>query len=188
MSELDEHSWAEAVGMYGPRRTVRVRDRENSHWVNDVPSLLRGRIYDNRGWKSIDFLGRDFEREKDPYYPFAEIPNTSEKTELFTARMTEIARPSARKFLVALATPWLNAPETPDFTEKRGEWENRADIILSRFPGNSRFYANTGSDSANIDYYQRVASWNGISHYDCDQGLFLVSTTEIGMIWSFRNL
>ncbi|MGW1036620.1 hypothetical protein ACWD4Z_31020 [Streptomyces antibioticus] len=186
MAELDERSWAEAIGMYERRYTIaKVTRRGHEDWVYDVHALMRGDTPDARGWRVNDPLVDEFERLDDPYYPFIDLPIDPEKAQILRSRVHEIPRPSAKKFLVALSTTWLSVAKTEDFEEHRTGLEAKADIILSRFPEGSRFYANTGRDSAEMDYYRHISGCNTISTHVWDLGLFLVSDTEVGMVWSF---
>ncbi|PKW07356.1 hypothetical protein SAMN05428944_5578 [Streptomyces sp. 1222.5] len=187
MADVDERSWSEAIGMYARRYTIaKVTRRDHEDWAQDVYTLMRGDTPDARGWQVNDPLADEFERLDDPFYPFVELPADLEKAGALKARVYEIPRSSAKKLLVALSTLWLNVEETPEFEERRGELERKADIILTRFPEGSRFYANTGRDSAHLDYYERISSCTTISRHGWDLGLFLVSGTEVGMVWSFH--
>ncbi|MEU0003759.1 hypothetical protein ABZ079_05460 [Streptomyces sp. NPDC006314] len=186
MAELDERSWADALGMYARRLTIaKVTRREHGDWVLDLHTLMRGDTPDARGWHVNDAFAEEFERLDDPFYPFVRLPEDPEKAEALKSRLYEIPRSSAKKFLVALSTLWLNVEKHPDFEERRAGLEEKADIILSRFPEGSRFYANTGRDSKHRDYYKRISGCSGVSSYDWDLGLVLVSETEVGMVWSF---
>ncbi|MFH8287980.1 hypothetical protein [Streptomyces antibioticus] len=187
MTELDARAWAEAIGMYERRYTIaKVTAREHEDWALDVNRLMHEDTHDNRGWRTWDPLTGEFERLDDPYYPFIDLPTDPEKASILKSRVQGIPRPSARKFLVALSTTWLSVARTDDFEERRPGLEAKADIVLSRFPKGSHFYANTGRDSANIDYYQHISGCNTISTHVWDLGLFLVSDTEVGMVWSFQ--
>ncbi|MFJ8541539.1 hypothetical protein ACIRFH_05845 [Streptomyces sp. NPDC093586] len=186
MAVLDERSWAEAIGMYAHRYTIaKVTGRKHQDWALDVCTLMRGETPDARGWRTVDFHEGDVERLDDPFYPFVSLPSASSTTEAWRARVGEIPRSSARRFLVALSTPWLNVERERDFVRHRPALEEKADVILSRFPEGSRFYANTGPDSKDIDYYQRVSGCSTVSRHDWDLGLVLVSDSEVGMVWSF---
>ncbi|WP_338020808.1 hypothetical protein [Streptomyces sp. TR1341] len=187
MAELDERAWADAIGMYERRYTyAKVTGRDHADWALDVDRLMRGNTPDVRGWRVNDPLAGEFERLDDPYYPFALRPDAA-RTDAWKYHLDEIPRSSAKRFLVALSTLWLNVEDTPEFEERREDLERRAEVILSRFPeGSSRFYANTGSESARLDYYKRISGCDPISVHDWDLGLFLVSDTEVGMVWSFH--
>lgn len=187
MAELDERSWAEAISMYARRYTIaKVTRREHEDWALDVYTLMRGDTPDARGWPVSDSLADEPERLDDPFYPFVELPTDPAKADALKSRVYEIPRASAKKFLVALSTRWLNVEEDKDFEERRAGLEEKADVILSRFPEGSRFYANTGRNSANRDYYKRISTCNTISRHVWDVGLFLVSEAEVGMVWSFH--
>ncbi|MFD9436247.1 hypothetical protein [Streptomyces sp. NPDC060002] len=187
MVEPDERSWAEAVDMYARRYTIaKVTAREHGDWVFDVHALMRGDTPDARGWRVNDPLAGELERADDPYYPFVEPPTEPAKADALRDRLHEIPRSSAKKFLVALSTPWLNVEKEQDFEECRAGLEEKADVILSRFPQGSRFFANTGRDDENRDYYKHISGCNTISQHVWDLGLFLVSDSEVGMVWSFH--
>ena len=187
MVEPDERSWAEAIGMYARRYTIaKVTSREHEDWVFDVRTLMRGDTPDARGWRVRDPLAGELERVDDPFYPFVELPVDPAKADFLRARLYEIPRSSAKKFLVALSTRWLNVEEVSDFEERRAGLEEKADVILSRFPEGSHFYANTGRNSKDRDYYQRISGCSTISRHVWDLGLFLVSESEVGMVWSFH--
>ncbi|MFJ9820244.1 hypothetical protein ACIRU3_34250 [Streptomyces sp. NPDC101151] len=187
MAELDERSWAESIGMYARRYTIaKVTRREHKDWPRDVYTLMRGDTPDARGWRVNDPLADEFERLDDPFYPFVELPTDPEKADALKSRVYEIPRSSAKKFLVVLSTLWLNVERTPEFEERRADLEGKAEVILSRFPEGSRFYANTGRDSAHLDYYKRISGCSTISRHGWDLGMFLVSEREVGMVWSFH--
>ncbi|MET9063067.1 hypothetical protein ABZX99_35280 [Streptomyces antibioticus] len=186
MIDPDERTWAEAIGMYERGYTIaKVTRREHEEWVYDVRTLMHGDTPDARGWRVNDPLVGEFERLDDPYYPFIDVPTDPEKAEILRSRVHEIPRSSAKRFLAALSTTWLSVARTEDFEERRAGLEAKADIVLSRFPEGSHFYANTGRDSAEKDYYQRISGCSTISTHVWDLGLFLVSGTEVGMVWSF---
>ncbi|MFF3939800.1 hypothetical protein [Streptomyces phaeofaciens] len=187
MTELDERSWAEALDMYARRYTIaKVTRREHEDWAFDVHTLMRGDAPDARGWRVIDPLVDEFERLDDPYYPFIDLPTDVEKVELLRSRVEEIPRTSAKRLLVALSTTWLSVAKTEDFEERRAGLEAAADIVLSRFPEGSHFHANTGRRSADMDFYEHISGCNTISAHLWDLGLFLVSDSEVGMVWSFH--
>ncbi|MCX4742677.1 hypothetical protein [Streptomyces antibioticus] len=186
MTELDERSWAEAIEMYERRHTIaKVTARKHEDWALDVYTLMRGDTADARGWRVNDPYAGEPERHDNPFHPFTVLPSGPAKADEFRLRVFEISRPSARRLLVALSTPWLDVERVVDFEESRVGLEEKADIVLSRFPEGSRFYANTGRNSADLDYYKRIASCTEVSVYTWDPGLVLVSETEVGMVWSF---
>ncbi|MFE9837068.1 hypothetical protein ACFYP4_18370 [Streptomyces sp. NPDC005551] len=185
MAALHERAWADALSMYAHRLTIaKVTRREHEDWALDVGTLMRGDAPDARGWHVNDAFAEEFERLDDPFYPFVEVP-VDHAVDRLKLRLTEISRTSARRFLVALSTLWLNVEKVPDFEARRPGLEDDADVILSRFPEGSAFYANTGRDSRNMDYYQRISCCSPVSSYDWDLGLVLVSRMEVGMVWSF---
>ncbi|MFH9571544.1 hypothetical protein [Streptomyces sp. NPDC017230] len=184
--ELDVHSWTDALGMYERRFTIaKVTRREHEDWAFDVRSLMRGDTPDARGWLVNDPFSEEFERLDNPFYPFTEPPVGIMEADAFRQRLFEIPRASAKRFLVALSTQWLNVEKEQDFEGRRAGLEEKADVILSRFPEGSRFYANTGGGSGEMDYYKRISTCSGVSVYDWDPGLILVSETEVGMVWAF---
>ncbi|MET7595218.1 hypothetical protein ACFYQQ_11215 [Streptomyces sp. NPDC005496] len=186
MAALHEGAWADALSLYARRCSIaKVTRREHEDWALDVGTLMRGDVPDARGWRVIDFFAEEFERLDDPFYPFIEVPVDGAGAEGFRSRVSEISRTSARQLIVVLSTLWLNVEDTSDFEEGRAELEGKADVILSRFPEGSVFYANTGRDSRNPDYYQRISGCSTVSSYDWDLGLVLVSETDVGMVWSF---
>ncbi|MGV9311129.1 hypothetical protein ACWDR0_02905 [Streptomyces sp. NPDC003691] len=187
MAELNERSWAEAIGMYARRATIaKVAGREHDDWALDASTLIHSATSDARGWRTVDLYEGELERLEDPFYPFTVFPDGPAAHPAWQSCLHEISRSSAERFLVALSTPWIDVGAEPHFNVLRGALEEKARTILSRFPEGSRFYANTGSASATLDYYQRVSTWHSLSSRDFDFGLFLVSTKEIGMVWSFR--
>ncbi|MFF0596649.1 hypothetical protein [Streptomyces antibioticus] len=187
MTELDERSWAEALGMYEMRATVaKVTGREHDNWLLDVATLMRGDTRDVRGWRTVDKWEGELDRIDEPSYPFAIPPEALATPDAWKPYLHEIPRSQALRFLVALATPWIDVTMEPDFEERREALEADARVILSRFPEGSHFYANTGRDSATRDYYERVSGWYPFSTRTYDFGLVLVSQTEVGMVWSFR--
>ncbi|MFF9894317.1 hypothetical protein [Streptomyces longispororuber] len=188
MATLDERSWAEAMELFAHRFSiVKVARREHEDWTLDVPVLMHGDTPDPRGWFAEDSLEGEFERLEDPYYPFVVPPEDPAALGDWKSHLHEIPRASALRLLVALSTDWINVEKVQDFAERRAGLEEKAAVILSRFPEGSRFYANTGRDSENRDYYQRISGCSPISRYAWDVGMFLVSDTEIGMAWAFIN-
>ncbi|MFE9837067.1 hypothetical protein ACFYP4_18365 [Streptomyces sp. NPDC005551] len=187
MRRLDERSWADALGMYARRYSIaKVTSREHHDWALDVNTLMHGDTPDNRGWSTEDCLVGELERLDDPYYPFALRPDDPATTGAWRSHLAEIPRASAMRFLVALSTLWLNVENEEDFEERRAGLEDKADVILSRFPDGSHFFANTGRHSENLDYYKRISGCDPISFHVWDLGLILVSETEVGMVWSFH--
>lgn len=188
MAQPDQQSWADAISMYERRYTIaKVTRRLHRNWALDVHTLMHEATEDHRGWRVNDPLVGEFERREDPFYPFADLPDGPEKAEAWLSHVTEIPRSSAKRFLVALSTTWLNVERTPHFEQHRADLERKADVILSRFPEGSRFYANTGRDSAQLDYYRHIPGCDTVSVHTWDLGLVLVSDTEVGMVWSFDS-
>ncbi|MGV4985046.1 hypothetical protein ACVB8X_12350 [Streptomyces sp. NRAIS4] len=188
MAELDERSWAEALGMYERRATIaKVTSRKHENWLLDLATLMHGDTRDARGWRTVDLWEGELERLDEPSYPFVG-PRGAVATppDAWKPYLYEIPRSQAVRFLVALSTPWIDVTKEPDFEERREALETNARVILSRFSEGSHFYANTGRDSASRDYYQRVSGWHSFSVRTYDFGLVLVSETEVGMVWSFR--
>ena len=188
VADLDEQTWADAIGMYERRATIaKVTGREHENWVLDLATLMRGDTRDARGWRTVDHWEGELERFDEPSYPFVG-PRGAVATppDAWKPYLYEIPRSQAVRFLVALSTPWIDVTKEPDFEERREVLEANARVVLSRFPEGSHFYANTGRDSASRDYYQRVSGWHSFSVRTYDFGLVLVSETEVGMVWSFR--
>ncbi|MEU2558118.1 hypothetical protein ABZ626_02040 [Streptomyces longispororuber] len=191
MAELDERSWAEAIGMYAyGYRIAKVVRREHEDWVRDVHTLMRGDAPDARGWAVQDSYADEgeFDRLDDPFHPFTLLPDDDEKREAVRIRLREIPRSSAKRFLVVLTTLWLDVGEYPDFEECRAGLEEKAEVVLSRFPEGSRFYVNTEPETATMDYYQGTAGCSPFAGYDLELGMILVSETEVGMVWAFLPL
>ncbi|NEB73717.1 hypothetical protein G3I40_00415 [Streptomyces sp. SID14478] len=188
MSQPDEQSWSEALGMYARKYTIaKVVSRDHEDWALDVLSLMHSGTPDARGWYANDPLAGEFERVDDPYYPFALLPKDAAAADHLRGRVNEIPRSSVVRLLVAVSTPWINVEKEQDFELRREGLEEKARVILSRFPEGSCFYANTGRRSKEMDYYQRISGCATISRHAWDVGLFLVSATEVGMVWSFIN-
>ncbi|MFJ3225797.1 hypothetical protein ACIPJS_20895 [Streptomyces sp. NPDC086783] len=186
MPDLDEKSWADAIDMYARRYSIaKVTTRKHEDWALDVSHLMHGDTADARGWRTVDFHAGEFERLDDPSYPFTRIPGDRMTTEEWKRRLHEIPRSSVARLLVVLSTQWLNVEDEERFDERRPGLEKNADVILSRFPAGSRFFANAGYRSPTPDYYERISGVTTFSRNDWDVGLFLVSDSEVGMVWSF---
>ncbi|MBD9734923.1 hypothetical protein IGX29_24570 [Streptomyces sp. H28] len=186
MTFLSQQSWAEAIGMYARRYSIaKVTGRRHEDWALDVLTLMRGDSPDVRGWQTVDFHEADLERQEDPYYPFVLLPGKTTETDEWKSRLHEIPRPSAERFLVTLSTQWLDVEKEHEFELRKAGLQAKAAVVLSRFPEGSRFYANTGPKSAQLDYYQKVRVCSPVSRHDWDMGLILVSESEVGMVWSF---
>ncbi|MFH8287981.1 hypothetical protein [Streptomyces antibioticus] len=186
-TELDERSWAEAIGMYERRVAVaKVTGREHDNWLLDLAILMRGDTRDVRGWRTVDWWDGELDRIDEPSYPFVIAPEVLAAPDAWKPYLHEIPRSQALRFLVALAAPWVDVRNDPDFEEHKEALEADAGVILSRFPEGSHFYANTGRDSATRNYYQRISGWFPFSTRTFDFGLVLVSEKEVGMVWAFR--
>ncbi|MEU5163095.1 hypothetical protein AB0G74_26290 [Streptomyces sp. NPDC020875] len=187
MTELNEQSWSEALELYKHwSRIVKVTNREHEDWALDVYTLMRCSTPDARGWQTLDPYELEFERDDDPFFPFVFLPGDPSDTSRWKDHLNEIPRFSARQYLVKLSTGWLNVNQEPDFAARRAVLEEKADAILSRFPNGSRFYANARPSGGSLDYYEGSSGWFPFSARDVDQGLILVSETEVGMVWAFR--
>ncbi|MGA4842432.1 hypothetical protein [Streptomyces sp. G45] len=191
MAELNERSWAEAIGMYEyGYRIVKVVRREHEDWVRDVYTAMRGDVPDARGWAVNDFYATEgeFDRLDDPFHPFTLLPEDAEKREAVRLRLCEIPRASAKRFLVVLTALSLDVGEYPDFEERRPGLEGKAEVVLSRFPEGSRFYVNTEPETPTMDYYQGTSGCSPFADYDLELGMILVSEAEVGMVWAFLPL
>lgn len=187
VAELDEQAWAEALELYRSwAMIVKVAARRHEDWVLDLPVLMRCDTPDSRGWRTKDSFELEFERDDDPFFPFDYVPGDESKPDHWKAGLREIHRSSARRYLVTLSTGWINVNREPDFEARRAGLEEKADVILSRFPEGARFYANSGSSTEGFDYYAGTPGWSSFSRHDWDHGLILVSETEVGMVWAFR--
>ncbi|MGY3681855.1 hypothetical protein [Streptomyces sp. TE33382] len=186
VTDLGEEAWADALVMYRQYTIIAVTRRENEEWWYDVASIMRGDAQDPRGWQSLDHDDGQDERWDDPTFPFAPPPATPEDVNVWQSRVKEIPRVSIERFLVVLATSYLDVKRERDFDRKRPEMEHRARVILSRFPLGTRFYANTGYGAEEPDFYlSPPTGGNPCSQWDCDAGLIAVSDAEVGLVWSF---
>ncbi|MFC9856863.1 MULTISPECIES: hypothetical protein [unclassified Streptomyces] len=186
MTEPDAESWADALLMYRQYSIIAVTQREEEEWWYDVASIIRGNAQDPRGWQSLDHDEGQDERQDDPNFPFMTPPTKPEDVRVWQSRVKEIPRASVERFLVVLATSYLDVKRELEFERKRVEMERRARVILSRFPLGTRFYANTGYGSEEPDFYlSPPTGGNPCSQWDWDAGLIAVSDDEVGLFWSF---
>ncbi|MEU0985614.1 hypothetical protein [Streptomyces sp. NPDC005953] len=185
-TDPDRTAWAEALTLYERRYTfVAVGPREHPEWGLDLASLVRGTTRDPRAWRSLDPDQDEEERQDDAAFPFVAPPTTEPEIKSWRAHLTEVPRGSAKRLLVVLGTQYLDVTREREFDHRRPEMEGKADVLLSRFPVESRFYANTGYEGANPDFYQAVTGVHTFSQYDWDVGLVIVSESEVGLFWSF---
>ncbi|SMF82620.1 hypothetical protein [Streptomyces sp. Amel2xC10] len=135
MTELDERSWAEAIGMYEQRVTVaKVTGREHENWLLDVVTLMHGETRDVRGWRTVDKWEGELDRIDEPSYPFAIPAEALATPDAWKPYLHEIPRSQALRFLVALSTPWIDVTMEPDFEERREALEADASVIFVALP------------------------------------------------------
>ncbi|WP_433571206.1 hypothetical protein [Streptomyces sp. CA-251247] len=186
MTDTGAEAWAEALLLFERFTFVAVSRREHEEWWYDVASIMRGEAQDPRGWQSLDPHEGQDERWEDPIFPFMPPPATETDVELWRKRVKEIPRTSVERLLVTLASAWLDVTREWEFSRRRPEMERRARVLLSRFPPGTRFFANTGWESENPDFYVCGATGvNPFTQYNADAGLIAVSDTEVGLVWSF---
>ncbi|WP_329336776.1 hypothetical protein OG252_15860 [Streptomyces sp. NBC_01352] len=183
MTAPDAAAWADALTMYERRYSiVVVGPRRHEDWVLDADALLRKETTDPRSWKSREFYEEgDEEWSPDRLVPF--LP----ADEGWRARLREITRTSAEQLLVAISTNWLDVTKEPGFEDRRPELEEKARVLLARFPAPAaRFFTNGwyGVDDP-LDFYHPITGCDPFSEHDWDVGLLAVSETELGIFWSF---
>ncbi|MFJ8845641.1 hypothetical protein ACIRFF_22345 [Streptomyces cyaneofuscatus] len=189
---LDAHTWSEALKLYEWVVTfVGVAPREHDEWWLDVGAIMRLETRDPRGWESIDPDEGEDERLEDPLFPWVEVPSTSEDVERCRRMVEEIPRSSVRSLLVLLGagTSRLDLSKSLSWDELRQDMERRADVILSRFPDDTRFYTNLGWNSDHPDFYkQPYRTHSPFSRSDWDAGLIAVNDDEVAVFWNFLNV
>ncbi|MFE7140232.1 hypothetical protein ACFVAG_21015 [Streptomyces sp. NPDC057644] len=188
---LDAAAWSEALKLYEWLCTfVGVARRERDEWWLDVGAIMRLETRDPRGWESIDPYDGEDERREDPLFPWLEAPSAPADVERYNRRVMEIPRSSVRSLLVLLgaAAGGVDVPNRPGWEERRPEVEQRADVILSRFPDSTRFYTNLGGKGDHPDFY-KISFWGhaSFSRYDWDAGLIAVNDEEVAVFWNFQN-
>ncbi|MEV8405488.1 hypothetical protein AB0R12_06675 [Streptomyces niveus] len=187
MADIDAEAWADALDLFEHRWAfVAVASREHEEWWYDVAAIMRLETQDPRGWKSLDPHEGEDERQEDPIFPFKAPPTNASDVEACRKRVRELPRESVERLLVTLATGWLDVTREWDFERRRPEMERRARVILSRFPPETRFYANTGWGSEVPDFYVVAATGvNPFTQYIADAGLIAVTDAEVATFWSF---
>ncbi|MFJ6514518.1 hypothetical protein ACIQMO_15880 [Streptomyces sp. NPDC091406] len=189
--QLDAATWSDALKLYEWLVTfVGVAPREHEEWWLDVGAIMRLETRDPRGWESIDPNEGEDERREDPLFPWLEVPSTPADAESYSRRVGEIPRSSVRSLLVLLgiAAGGVDVPERPGWEGRRLEVERRAEVILSRFPENTRFYTNLGGKGDHPDFY-KLSFWGHtpFSRNDWDAGLIAVNDDEVAVFWNFQN-
>ncbi|MCD7440414.1 hypothetical protein K4B79_19580 [Streptomyces lincolnensis] len=183
MTAPDPASWADALTMYERRYSiVTVGPRRHQDWVLDAAAILRKETSDPRSWKSQEFYQEDDEEWRpDRLVPF--LPTDSG----WRARLTEIPRSSAERLLVAISTNWLDVTKEPDFEARRPALEEKARVLLARFPAPTAQFFTNGSYGPGDppDFYHPITGCDPFSEHDWDVGLLAVSKTELGIFWSF---
>ncbi|MFG2216850.1 hypothetical protein ACGFN1_18620 [Streptomyces sp. NPDC048685] len=189
--ELDAQTWSDALKMYEWLCTfVGVSRREHEEWWLDVGSIMRLETRDPRGWESIDPYEGEEERLDDPLHPWWDTPSTPADAERYSGRVGELPRESVRSLLVLLgvAASGVDVSRTFGWEEYRPRRERRAEVILSRFPADTRFYTNLGWKGDLPDFYQQSSRGHApFSGYDWDAGLIAVNDDEVAVFWNFQN-
>lgn len=188
-TRLDAEAWSDALKLYERLATfVAVAPREHDEWWLDVGAIMRLETRDPRGWESVDPYEDEDERREDPLFPWLETPSTAADAERYRGRAKEVPRASARSLVVLLGVLGLDVSRTWNWEERRPEMERRADVIMSRFPGGTRFHTNLGWKGERPDFYEQgVRSYDSFSHYDCDAGLIAVNDDEVAVFWNFLS-
>ncbi|MFG2030381.1 hypothetical protein [Streptomyces sp. NPDC048825] len=183
MTTPDAAAWADALTMYERRYSiVAVGPRHHEDWVLDAAALLRRETTDPRSWKSLDFYEEDDEEwSPDRLVPF--LPPDSG----WRSRLRNIPRSSAEQLLVAISTNWLDVTKEPDFEDRRPGLEEKARVLLARFPPPSAQFFTNGWYGAGDppDFYLPIAGCEPVSEHGWDVGLLAVSDSELGIFWSF---
>ncbi|MFE2974105.1 hypothetical protein [Streptomyces sp. NPDC059258] len=188
----DVGAWSEALKLYEWLVTfVSVAPREHEEWWLDAGAIMRRETQDPRGWESIDPDEGEGERLEDPLFPWLEASSTPADVERCRRLVGEIPRTSVRSLLVLLGAGLsrLDLSRSLRWDELRLEMERRADVILSRFPGSTRFYTNLGWEGDRPDFYkQPYRSHSPFSRSDWDAGLIAVNDDEVAVLWNFLNV
>ncbi|WP_404957663.1 hypothetical protein [Streptomyces sp. 147326] len=67
--------------------------------------------------------------------------------------------------------------------------ETWADVIMSRFPGDTRFHSNLGWKGDHPDSYEQpVTGMDPFSRFGWDAGLIAVNDAEVGVFWAFEPI
>ncbi|MEU7606312.1 hypothetical protein AB0B78_40025 [Streptomyces sp. NPDC040724] len=189
--DLHAEAWADALKLYTWVCTfVGVAPRAHDEWWLDVGAVMRLETRDPRGWESIDPYEGEGERLDDPLFPWLETPSTPVDAERYRGRVDEIPRSSVRSLIILLGagTSRLDLSASPGWEERKQETERRAETILSRFPGGTRFYTNLGWKSDHPDFCtQPFRTRDPFSQYDWDAGLIAVNDDEVAVFWNFLS-
>ncbi|MCJ0875457.1 hypothetical protein [Streptomyces sp. AP-93] len=187
----DAEAWSDALKLYTWLCTfVAVSPREHDEWWVDVGAIMRLETQDPRGWESIDPYEGEEERIEDPLFPWLETPSSPEDAERYRRLVDEIPRSSVRSLIVRLGagSDRRDLSSVPGWEDSRQEMERRADVILSRFPGTTRFYTNLVWKPAQPDFYEQpVRGHAPFSQYDWDAGLIAVNDEEVAVLWNFLS-
>ncbi|MCX4393149.1 hypothetical protein OG887_31190 [Streptomyces sp. NBC_00053] len=148
--ELDTQTWSDALKMYEWLCTfVGVARRAHEEWWFDVGSIMRLETRDPRdprGWESIDRYRGEVKRLDNPLYLWWDTPSTPADVERYSGRVGELPRESVRSLLVLLGVTasGVDVFRTFGWEKYRPQRERRAEVVLSRFPVDIRFYTNFG--------------------------------------------
>ncbi|MGP4084118.1 hypothetical protein [Streptomyces sp. KR55] len=183
MTAPDTAAWADALTMYERRYSiVAVGPHHHEDWVLDAAALLRKEATDPRSWKSLEFYEEgDEEWSPDRLVPFRPADPG------WRSRLRTIPRSSAEHLLVAISTNWLDVTREPGLEDRRPGLEEKARVLLGRFPApNAQFFTNGWYGAGDPpDFYQPIAGCDPFSEHDWDVGLVALSENELGVFWSF---
>ena len=184
---VDQASWDAAVHHLYRDAYAYIATGPHCHddWTLDVLALMARDVPDPRGWARLDDAEKDPERTGWPQYPFAVHP-----PEYVAPRLQEIDRDSAENLLLALTEDGCTLSSLRYFTESPDELQGMARTILARYGAEATYHTNVHKpDTARgtLDFTTSSRSYSPLSIYVEDNGLVIVSDTEVGLFWNFSE-
>ncbi|MFG2718127.1 hypothetical protein ACGFW5_07475 [Streptomyces sp. NPDC048416] len=191
MPAVNGESWAAALrALYEDEYVfVAVGPRLGPSLGADVLAVMRREVPDPRGWGTQDW---DRDHEERGHGAGAAFPFTSVDGDAITSRLAEVDIETAAQLLVAFRDDWCRLPRGRERDDRPGEPLSKAWALLSRFAPELRCYTNltTAPSTTSLDLAAHAAGpgWLPFTGYTADYGLVVVSSTEVGVFWSFNPI
>ncbi|MGW0390292.1 hypothetical protein ACWDYJ_05195 [Streptomyces sp. NPDC003042] len=161
--------------------------REHSDWRLDVLAVMNRAVPDARGWLVLDdhLAPEGGGPAEGSSYPF--LPPSLEQ---LAEQLYEIDPEAAAHQLVAMTDDSCWLPRgLRSFAEGLDELLEMARTVLARFGPQFTCLTNVtlAYDNRNPDYSSSSLGRHAMSVYSDDNGLVVVSDTEVGVFWTFAD-
>ncbi|MFC9946214.1 hypothetical protein [Streptomyces pratensis] len=182
VDEADQASWRRSLGaLFGEGMFAAVGARRRDDWRLDALDVMRLRTDDPRNWPKRRMAPGGCDYGTGPDNPFIAVtPGDFD-------RSFPVSRRGAEQIMVTLQGEWFRVADIPGFAEREAELTAHAVRVLGRFGRDALFFTNVSAarEDPHADMFGHGGAYEGFTGHVIDCGVIAVSSTEVGIFWSF---